>query len=129
MVSVLYAVTALVTGAYSFYSLMNVVNGAPIGVSNFVALLGSAVLVVAATLVPYRRRVAMKIGLVGSALLWVFYLPAIVVWCSMPFSTSQEIRTNLSFHEYVPLAGMLLGPVLLTVCSVTGLRTIRATPD
>jgi hypothetical protein len=127
IVAVLYALTALVTGLHNVYRLMNVVNGAPINPLNCIALLGSVVLLVAAVLARYRSpRVAAKTGIVGSLLLWVFYLPMIVVSFSMPFSAWWEIRTFLAFGEYVPLIGMLLGPVLLAVCTLTEMRAIRA---
>jgi hypothetical protein len=126
LVAILFALTALVTGLHNVYRLMNVVNGAPINVLNCISLSGSVVLFVAAVLAPTRPRVAAKTGLAGSLLLWVFYLPMIVVSFSMPFSAWEEIRTFISIREYVPLIGMLLGPILLTVCTATELWTIQA---
>ena len=67
----LYVLTALVTGLHNFYWLMNIVNGAPINLLNCTALLGSATLLGAAVLVTLRPRVAAKVGLAGSLLLWV----------------------------------------------------------
>lgn len=125
-VAILFALTALLTGLYNVYLLMDAVNGAPINLLNCIALFGSVVLLVAAVLSPARPRVAAKTGLVGSLLLWTFYLTMLVIWFSMPFSALQEIRTFISWREYVPLTGMLLGPILLTVCTVTELRTIKA---
>jgi hypothetical protein len=127
LVAILFALTALVTGLHNVYLLMDVVNGAPINLLNCIALFGSVVLLIAAVLAPARLRVAAKTGLAGSLLLWVFYSTTIVIWFSMPFSAWQEIRTFITFREYVPLTGMLLGPILSTVCTATELWTIKAT--
>ena len=127
LVAVLFALTAIVTGLHNTYLLMGVVNGAPINPLNCIALFGSVVLLVAAVLAPARLRVAAKTGLLGSLLLWVFYSTMIVIWFGMPFSALQEIHTFISLREYVPLTGMLLGPILLTVCTVTEFWTIKAT--
>jgi hypothetical protein len=105
---------------------MGVVNGAPINLLNCIALFGSVVLLVAAILAAARLRVAAKTGLAGSLLLWAFYSTVIGIWFAMPFSAWQEIRTLISFREYIPLTGMLLGPIFLTVCTVTELWTIKA---
>jgi hypothetical protein len=126
MVSILYVITALVTGLHCVYRLMDVVNGAPVHPLNAIALFGSVVLLCAAALVRFRPRAAAKTALAGSLLLWVFYLPMLVVSFSMPFSTWQEIRTAISLSEYVPLTGMLLGPLLLAASTLTEIRTIRA---
>lgn len=126
LVAILFALTALLTGLHNVYLLMDAVNGAPINLLNCIALLGSLVLLVAAVLSPARPRVAAKTGLVGSLLLWIFYSTMLVIWFSMPFSALRELRTFIYWREYVPLTGMLLGPILLTVCTVTELRTIKA---
>ena len=65
----LYVLTALVTGLHNFYWLMDMVNGAPLNILNFTALLGSVALITAAATLPFRPRLAAKIGLVGSLLL------------------------------------------------------------
>jgi hypothetical protein len=109
----LYVLTALVTGLHNFYWLMDLVNGAPLNLLNFTALLGSVALITAAATLPFRPHMATKIGLVGSLLLWVYYLPLITVSAFEPFTTREEIRTFVSDQEYVPLVGILLIPVLL----------------
>jgi hypothetical protein len=114
----LYILTAVVTGLYSFYVLMSVVWGAPVNLLSCSALLGSTILTVAAILMIFRSRIAARIGLGGCALLWVFYAPLIVVRCLMPFTTWIELRSLVSFREYVPLAGILVGPFLLVVCTL-----------
>jgi hypothetical protein len=114
----LYALTALVTGLHNFYWLMQIVNGAPINLLNCISLLGSATMLGAAFLLPFRSSFAAKVGLAGSILSWVFYGPLIVASLVTPFSTWLEIKTFITFHDYVPLMGMLFGPVLLIACSV-----------
>ena len=128
LVALLYFLTALVTGLHNLYWLMDFVNGAPINllILNGVAFLGSGVLVVASVLAHRRPRVAAKTGLVGSALLWAFYLPMIVLAFFMPFSTWESIREFVSFREYVPLIGTLLGPILLIICTAAGIWTLKA---
>jgi hypothetical protein len=109
----LYVVTALVTGLHNFYWLMNMVNGAPLNLLNFTALLGSVTLVGAAMLAPFRPHIAAAIGFAGSLLLWIYYAPLIIVSLFTPFTARNEIQVFISFHDYVPLVGMLVGPVLL----------------
>ena|ERR1700722_14759098 len=97
---------------------MDIVNGAPPSLWDFAALLGSVALLSAAATVPFRPRMAAKIGLVGSLFLWVCYAPLIAVAVFEPFTTRQDIRSFISDQEYVPLVGMLLGPALLIVCTI-----------
>ena len=126
LLAILFALTALVTGFHNIYRVMYVVNGAPIPLLNCIALLGSVVLLVAAASVPFRPRAGAKTGLVGSILSWIFYLPMTVVYFFTPVSAWQEVRFLVSFRDYVPVAGMILGPILLVACTVAGIRTIRA---
>jgi hypothetical protein len=114
----LYALTAVVTGLHNFYGLMNMVNGAPLNLLNCVSLLGSATLLGTASLLPFRPSRAAKIGLAGSVLSWVFYGPLIVTSLVTPFSMWLEIKTFITFRDYVPLLGTLFGPVLLIACTV-----------
>src|SRR5260370_12486945 len=67
----LYALTALVTGLHNFYGLMSMVNGAPINLLNCISLLGSATLLGAAFLLPFRPSFAANVELAGSVLSWV----------------------------------------------------------
>jgi len=121
----LYLSAALVTGLHNFYWLMAVVNGAPINVANCVGLPGSAMLLAAALLVQSRPRTAAKLALVGSLLLWVFYAPLIIVSLSMPWSTRFQFRDFMSFRDYVPIVGTLLGPILLVACTVNSALFLR----
>jgi hypothetical protein len=114
----LYALTALVTGLHNFYGIMNMVNGAPLSLLNCISLLGSAMLLGAALLLPSRQSAAARVGFAGSVLSWVFYGPLIFASLIAPFSTWLEIQTFIRFHDYVPLIGILFGPLLLIACTV-----------
>ena len=114
----LYALTALVTGLHNFYGLMSMVNGAAINLLNCISLLGSATLLGTAFLLPFRPSFAARVGLAGSILSWVFYGPLIVAGLVAPFSTWLEIKTFITFHDYVPLVGLVFGPVLLIALTV-----------
>ena len=119
--------TALVTGLYNFYWLMNVVHGAPINPLNCAALLGSVTLLGAGVLMLSRRApIAVKIGLAGALLLWFFYAPLIVVSLGMLFSTWLEMRAFASSRDYAPLVGLLGGPILLVAATVILARTRRS---
>ena len=121
----LYVLTALVTGLHNLYGLMAMVNGAPLNLLNAVSLIGSAALMVAAVLLLFRLRTASKVGALGSMLCWVYYAPLIVVSLIAPFSTWREIRFDFSFHDYVPLVGRLLGPVLLILCTANSIVLLK----
>ena len=118
-------VTALVTGLHNFYRIMDMVNGAPVPLINCAALLGSLTLLAAAVLVLFQPRVAAKVGLTGSLLSWVFYAPLFIVGLLMPFSAWIDIRSYFSFHEYIPLVGMLLGLFLLIATTVNSTLLFR----
>ena len=121
----LYFLTALVTGLHNLYGLMAMVNGAPLNLLNAVSLLGSGALMVAAVLLLFQLRTASKVGALGSVLCWVYYAPLIVVTLIAPFSTWREIRFDFSFHDYVPLVGRLLGPVLLALCTANSIVLLK----
>ena len=125
----LYVLTALVTGLHNFYGLMNIVNGAPINLLNCISLLGSATLLGAAVLLPSRRSVAVKVGFAGSMLSWVFYGPLVVAALVAPFSMWLEIKTFITFRDYVPLMGMLIGPVLLIACTAHSILSFRRSEE
>jgi hypothetical protein len=125
----LYVLTALVTGLHNLYWRMNMVNGAPLNLLNFTALLGSVTLAGAAMLVPFRPHIAAAIGFAGSLLLWVYYAPLTIVSVLSPFTTRAEIKGFISFHDYVPLVGMLAGPVLLIVCTTNSVLFFKRHPE
>jgi hypothetical protein len=101
------------------------VYGAPINVWKCIALLGSATLVVAAVLALLRLRAAAKAAIAGSLLVWVFYAPTAVISFSTPFSTWRQIRFFISYRDYVPVVGMLLGPILLIACTLISTQFLR----
>src|ERR1700724_3445361 len=125
----LYALTALVTGLYNVYGFMSMVNGAPTNLLNCISLLGSATLLGAGFLLPFRPIFAAKAGLAGSLLSWVFYGPLMVASLAAPFSTWLEIKTFITFRDYVPLTGMLFGPSLLIACTVHSTLLFRRTGE
>ena len=121
----LYVVAGVVTGLHNFYLIMDMVNGAPIPLLNCAALLGSVMLLAAAVLVLFRPRVAAKVGLTGSLLSWLFYAPLLIFSLLMPFSAWMDIRSSLSSHEFIPLVGVLLGPILIIATTVNSILLVR----
>jgi hypothetical protein len=122
----LYILTALVTGLHNFYWLMEMVNGAPLHLLNLIALLGAVTLVVAAVAALLRPHIGAKIGLAGSFLLWVYYAPSIAISFFMPFSTWQSIRQFISFHDYIPVVGIFVAPILLIATTATSALFLKA---
>jgi hypothetical protein len=125
----LYALTALVIGLYSFYQLMSMIYGAPVPVLSCISLLGSVTLLVAAFLLPFRFRTGARVGFWGSILSWVFYAPLIFASLITPLSTWREIRFDISFRDYVPVVGKLLGPVLLILCTINSIILLSRNPS
>lgn len=121
----LYVLTGLVTGLHNFYGLMSIVNGAPLNLLNYMSLLGSATLLGTAFLLPFRPGLAARVGLAGSVLSWVFYGPLIVSSMVATFSIWLEIKTFIAFHDYIPLMGLLFGPVLLIACTIHSIHSFR----
>lgn len=127
--ALLYFATAIVTGIYNFYQLTSMIWGAPVNPLNCAALLGSAVLLIAGILVIFRLRASAGVGLAGSILVWVYYGPLLVIATLAPYSFFSDLRFNLKFHDYVPVAGPVLGlPLLIlsTVHAISALRKNRA---
>ena len=93
---------------------------------NLIAVLGAVRLVGAAAVVPFRPHVAAKIGHAGSVLLRVYYAPLIAVSIVKPFSTWHSIRFFISFHDYVPVAGILVGPILLIASTASPVLFFKA---
>jgi hypothetical protein len=107
----------------------DIVNGAPINLLNCISLLGSATLLGAALLLPSRRSAAAKVGFAGSILSWVFYGPFVVAALVTPFSMWLEIKTFITFRDYVPLMGMFLGPILLIACTTHSILSFRRSKE
>ena len=89
-------------------------------------MLGAVTLVGAAAVVPFRPHVAAKIGLAGSVLLWVYYALLIAVSIVTPFSKWHSIRFFISFHDYVPVAGILVAPILLIASTANSVLFFKA---
>ena len=104
---------------------MEMVNGAPIPLLNCVGLLGSMTLLAGAILAPFRSKAEAKCVLTGSLLSWTFYGPLVVVGFLMPYTSWSELRTFISFREYVPLVGTIMGPILLIACTVASIRSLK----
>jgi hypothetical protein len=122
----LYILTALVTGLHNFYWLMAREGGASLPpLLNFAALLGAMTLVGATATVPFQPRIAAKFGLAGSLLLWIYYAPLIVDSIFTPFSSWHDIRQSISFNDYVPVVGILLGPILLIATTAKSSHCLR----
>jgi hypothetical protein len=92
---------------------------------NCIALLGSVTLPGVAVLVPFRPHVAAKVGVAGSLLSWVSHAPLITASFFTPFSTWLAIREFISFRDYVPVVGMLVGSILLVTCAVNSALFFR----
>jgi hypothetical protein len=121
----LFVLTALVTGFHNFYGLMGMVNGSPINLLNCVSLLGSAMLLGAAVLLSFRQHTAAKLGFLGSLLCWVYYAPVTFASLVAPFSAWSEVQFDLKFHEFIPVVGRLVGPILLILCTATSIILLR----
>jgi uncharacterized membrane protein len=72
----LYFVTGLVTG-YHVYTLMFAAYGAPTSPLEFISLLGSFCLVIAAYLSLFKPYAASRVALLAALAIWCFYGPAI----------------------------------------------------
>lgn len=77
MAFLLYLLTAIITALPVLFTLGWAVWGAPVSVWQYVSLLGSCLLVLAAFVSVTRRRIAARIAVVAVAAIWCFYLPAV----------------------------------------------------
>jgi len=112
----LYALTGLATGVQLGYLLSWAIWGAPTSPLQYVALLGSVALLVAAVLSMWKPRAATTVALGGSLLLWCFYGPALyTLWREPPLS----FRFNKVFVVLLPLA------LLIAVTGYAGPRALR----
>jgi hypothetical protein len=72
----LYLIAGALTG-FQVYSLLALgVYGAPVSPLEFLSLLGSLVLIVAAYLSLWKPRVAARVALLAALTIWCFYAPA-----------------------------------------------------
>ncbi len=123
--ALLYVVTAIVTGAYSFYQLMWMIWGAPVNVLSCAALLGAAALFAAGILALFRSRASAWVGLAGAILVWVDYGPLLVVAAFAPYTFLSSLQFHLKFHDYVPAAGLVLGAILLVLATIHTIYALR----
>ena len=86
---ILYFAAGLITG-FHVYSLMALaVYGVPVNALEFLSLLGSLCLVIAAYISLYKPQVAAKLALIAALAMWSFYAPAI----------AKTVRMKLGHHN------------------------------
>ncbi len=90
----LYFVTGIITGFHVYTLMLLSLYGVPINPLEFVSLLGSLCLLIAAYLSLFNPRAAAKVALLASLLIWCFYAPAL----------AKSIRTRLDKHSSVSFA-------------------------
>ena len=74
----LYAIAGILTAVHLYLLLVFTAHAPAVNVLEWVALLGSLWLLVAACLSLYRPRVAAQVALIACLLIWTFYAPATV---------------------------------------------------
>ena len=79
MISATYIVTGLLLLAQTYWMLAWAIWGAPTNIWEYLALLGSLVLLIAGILHIWRRRAATYLAAISEALIWCFYLPTLYV--------------------------------------------------
>lgn len=85
----LYFVTGLVTGFHVYTLLALAVYGVPINPLEFVSLLGSLCLLIAAYLSLFKPNAAAKLALIAAIAMWSFYGPAIAKLVRSRFGNHQ----------------------------------------
>jgi hypothetical protein len=108
---ILYLITGIATAAPVVYALGWAVWGAPIVATEYISLLGSATLVVAAFVSLIKWRIAARIALAAVLAIWSLYLPAINGAVRMKLT---DQRLTLRVVRWVP------SPQPLTVSDSTG---------
>ena len=99
MVRLLYFVTGIATAIPVVLALGWAVWGAPTSPLEYLALLGSLVLVISASIPSTKRRLAARVALVGALAVWSFCLPA-MVGIAKARLTDQEL--NLTVLQWTP---------------------------
>ncbi len=118
MTVLLYLATALTTATQVYFLSAWSMWRAPITPSQYIALVGSFVLLVAALLVRWKPRLASILALCSCVLIWCFYAPAIVsTLIHLPLI--PELRTFLW-----SLALSLTPVVLLALSSFRAVRSL-----
>jgi hypothetical protein len=101
----LYFVTGVVTAIPVMWALGWAVWGAPISPLEYVALLGSLILVISALMPSAKRRLAARVAFVGALAVWSCYLPAVVGMAKVRV-TDQEL--SLSVFRWMPSSSALV---------------------
>lgn len=124
MTVLLYLATALTTATQVYFLTAWSMWRRPITPSQFIALVGSLVLLVAALMVRWKPRLASILALCSCVLIWCFYAPAIV-YTVIHLPLIPELRTFLP-----SLALSLVPAVLLALSSFRAVRNLaqRKTP-
>jgi len=118
----LYFLTAIVTGLYAFCVGIVKLWGATPNLLPHLSFLGSVLLLVAAVASAFSARPAAKIALAGSAAISCLYVPLMVATAFQPSAFWPEPKSLAPFKEFVAIAGILGGPILLAatiVCAVS----------
>jgi hypothetical protein len=103
MARALYLLTGVVTAVPVLWALAWAVWGAGVRVSEYLSLVGSVLLLVAAG--SSRRRFAARLALVGTVAVWSFYLPGVLGLVRTRL-TDQELRLTVLF--WTPKASPLV---------------------
>jgi hypothetical protein len=90
----LYFITGIITGFHVYTLMLLSLYGVPINPLEFVSLLGSLCLLIAAYLSLFKPRAAAKLALLASLSIWCFYAPAL----------AKSIRTRLDKPSSVSFA-------------------------
>jgi hypothetical protein len=78
MKTTLFIITGLVLTAQTYWLLAWAIWGAPTNVWEYLALFGSLLLIVAGITTAWKKAMGSYMALASSALIWSFYLPAII---------------------------------------------------
>ncbi len=108
----LYAATAIATAVQVYWLLMWSIWGAPTSVTQYVALLGSLILLIAAVLHPIRDKIANVTAAIGLVALWCFDLPALSLTLAR-FPYLAAITGDGKRGSYMRFVLMALIPVAL----------------
>jgi hypothetical protein len=128
MKAVIYGFTALIIGLQSFYWIMSALYGGRINPWYAAPVFGSALLLVAAITLGFRKHLAAQIGLAGSLLSWIAYGTFAAASLASPHSTWHQLRFYISFHDYVPVLGAVLAPALLMACTAISIILFKKHP-
>jgi hypothetical protein len=123
--AIVYFAFSVVAGTYAFYRASEAIWGAPASPLAYLCFFGSVLLLIAAIVAPFSQRPAAKLAIAGCIAAACLFLPLFVVNILMPFTTMQTLRDFAHWKEFVPLIGMLGGPILLAAATACAVSTIR----